>query len=703
MKILSMTATFGKLSHQTLTLEPGLNVIHAPNEWGKSTWCAFIVAMLYGIDTKERTTATALADKERYAPWSGAPMAGRMDICWNGRNITLERSTKGRVPFGEFRAYETDSGLPIQELTAANCGQALLGVEKSVFIKSGFVRLTDMPVVQDEALRRRLNALVTTGDESGTGDALAQTLRDLKNKCRHNKTGLLPQAEAQRDALKQKLDRLQELQDIAIRIRQRQQENEQQIQLLQNHKQMLSYQASLQDAHKVLAAEEASREAQQAYEQQKAYCQMLPATETAQESITKLEQVRIDQAQLQEESLPPIPEKPETPAIFLGMTPKQALMQAQSSVETYNILEKPPSPLLLILGILALAATIPVAIFLEKTVSLILLVVGALLAALHIRASNQQKRELQLLAARYQNIAPEKWVAMAQDYCDKATLYEQQEVAYRDALNSRKERKEQLQKIINSLTDGHTIGDRIDHWQKIIAAHEQLTSAHQKCIQAQQHAQALKEVAKILPKPEVEDTLTYSLDETDQFLAQYAADQHHLQLQLGQCAGQIETLGQESTLTNQLQTVEKRIAQLEDIYSALTIAIETLADAANELQRRFAPKISSRAQALFEKLTDGRYDRLQLTQDLSLNAAAQGEDALQAARWRSDGTVDQLYLALRLAVAGELTPDAPLVLDDALVRFDDVRLAAAMDILKEETASKQVILFSCQSRELEYL
>ena len=93
MKILSMTATFGKLSHQPLSFQPGLNVITAPNEWGKSTWCAFLVAMLYGIDTSARNTKATLADKERYAPWSGAPMSGRMDLCWNGRDITIERTT----------------------------------------------------------------------------------------------------------------------------------------------------------------------------------------------------------------------------------------------------------------------------------------------------------------------------------------------------------------------------------------------------------------------------------------------------------------------------------------------------------------------------------------------------------------------------------------------------------------------------------
>ena len=82
MKIYKMTATFGKLEHAELTLQPGLNILTAPNEWGKSTWCAFLVAMLYGLDTRAKTTKTTLADKERYAPWSGNPMAGRIDLNW---------------------------------------------------------------------------------------------------------------------------------------------------------------------------------------------------------------------------------------------------------------------------------------------------------------------------------------------------------------------------------------------------------------------------------------------------------------------------------------------------------------------------------------------------------------------------------------------------------------------------------------------
>ena len=123
--------------------------------------------------------------------------------------------------------------------------------------------------------------------------------------------------------------------------------------------------------------------------------------------------------------------------------------------------------------------------------------------------------------------------------------------------------------------------------------------------------------------------------------------------------------------------------------------------ARSELQRRFAPRITRRAQQLLSAMTDGRYQSLTMGEDFSLRAAAGQEDVLCDAIWRSDGTIDQLYLALRLAVAEELTPEAPLVLDDALVRFDDKRMAAALGILREMAKDKQVICFTCQDRESE--
>ena len=74
MKIRKMTAHFGTLKGESLVLGEGLNVITAPNERGKSTWCAFLKAMLYGVDTSKRASAGVLPDKTRYAAWDGSAM-----------------------------------------------------------------------------------------------------------------------------------------------------------------------------------------------------------------------------------------------------------------------------------------------------------------------------------------------------------------------------------------------------------------------------------------------------------------------------------------------------------------------------------------------------------------------------------------------------------------------------------------------------
>ena len=176
MKINKLTASFGKLQNETLTLNSGLNILHRPNEWGKSTWSAFLVAMLYGVDTSEREKNGILPIKTKYAPWSGVLMSGTMDICWEGRNITLQRTSTAKIPMGVFKAYETDTGLPVPELTAANCGEKLLGVDKNVFLRTGFIRHQDLPIGDDGALRNRLNALSPPVTKAVTTPSLWKSL-----------------------------------------------------------------------------------------------------------------------------------------------------------------------------------------------------------------------------------------------------------------------------------------------------------------------------------------------------------------------------------------------------------------------------------------------------------------------------------------------------------------------------------------------
>ncbi len=674
MRIYSMSATFGKLEHETLTLQPGLNIIQAPNEWGKSTWCAFLLAMLYGMETRVHSTKTVLADKERYAPWSGSPMSGRMDIHWQGKDITIERRSKGRGILSEFSAYETASGLPVTQLTAANCGQMLLGMERSVFVRSGFLRLTDLPVTQDEALRRRLNALVTTGDESGAADDFEQTLKELKNRCKFNRTGLLPQAQAQYDALSEKLQHIQMLESQKQSLQENLQRTETTIADLKNHRLWLEFTDAQQNQGKLAAAQAAVDAAKQCRHAAERAAASLPGKDNAMFSIQKLQQLQDRAAAVKTAA--------SAQGVFTGMTAEAAENMVRKDIAQHTALHKPLLRLLsAVVAVLALCA----GAFALRAGYYALLAVSACLlvgAGVLLLVDSGKKRTWQAaLLAKYGSFHPEQWLQQAADY------------------GSTQRDLTAIEADIRALTANRTPEEALEYWQGAIHAQQALQDADAAYIRAVDYFHLLSSVVKPAAMPTQPDTLHYSMEQTIALIENAVHAQKQLQLQYGQCMGQMEQLGSTEQLRSHLDAVRERIAQLEKTLSAITIAQETLSEARSQLQRRFAPKITQRAQALFAQLTGQRYNRLSLGNDFTVQAGAHGEDTLRTALWRSEGTVDQLYLALRLAVAAELAPEAPLILDDALVRFDDTRHAAAMALLQQESQSKQIILFTCQSRE----
>ena len=702
MRIYKMTATFGKLEHETLTLEPGLNIITAPNEWGKSTWCAFLMAMLYGLDTRAKTTKTALADKERYQPWSGSPMSGRIDLNWNGRDITIERATRRRVPLGEFKAYETESGLPVEELTAANCGQTLLGVEQTVFRRAGFIRFSDLPVTQDEALRRRLNALVTTGDDSGAADRLAASLKDLKNRCRYNRTGLLPQAEAQRDAIEEKLTELETLNTQCQKLKMRIDEVKDWLRQLYNHQQALAYAKMESGLNQIAQAREATEETEQTLRALEAACASLPPQAEVESKVRELRAFR-DQwnaIRAEERQAPTEPQKPELPNPFTGLTAEAARAMAREDARELTELSQSKMPLIfMIIGAIGLLAAGGLAYLTAYVFAVIAGGVGllALIWGAVDRVSTRKKALA--IVEKYGTADWKSWTAPIMEYEQAMIAYSEALKAYQEVGSDLEVRLMVLRKKRDSLCGLQEPEEMLDFWQEAQRQWEQYDRARAEAMTARRHLEALDAVVKPVEKPTAPDNLTQNEAQTAQLLAECAAEQQRLQNRLGQYQGRMEIIGSAEDLRLQHKRVCDRIARLEDTYTALTIAQETLQQARTELQRRFAPRITQRAQELLGAMTDGRYQSLTMGEDFSLRASAGQEDVQWDAIWRSDGTIDQLYLALRLAVAEELTPDAPLVLDDALVRFDDTRMAAALNILRKMAESKQVICFTCQGRE----
>ena len=109
-RFLRMTATFGKLQNETIAFAPGFHIQQAPNEWGKTTWCAFLEAMLYGVPTRGGTQGGVIPAREQYQPWSGAAMAGTLVLEKDGRSITVQRTSTPKGFLNRLQVFETETG-----------------------------------------------------------------------------------------------------------------------------------------------------------------------------------------------------------------------------------------------------------------------------------------------------------------------------------------------------------------------------------------------------------------------------------------------------------------------------------------------------------------------------------------------------------------------------------------------------------------
>ena len=207
MKINKLTATFGKFQNDSISFHQGLNVIYAPNESGKSTWCAFIMAMLYGINSNERGKNGALPAKRKYEPWSGMPMEGKMELTADSCDITLMRMTRFKnAPMREFSAYYSGTDIPVEGMTGQNAGEQLTGVTKDVFARSAFIGQGASAVTGNPEMEKRIQAILSTGEEEVSVSEADARLGNWQRKRKNAQNGSLPKTEEKLNQISQTLE-----------------------------------------------------------------------------------------------------------------------------------------------------------------------------------------------------------------------------------------------------------------------------------------------------------------------------------------------------------------------------------------------------------------------------------------------------------------------------------------------------------------
>ena len=147
--------------------------------------------------------------------------------------------------------------------------------------------------------------------------------------------------------------------------------------------------------------------------------------------------------------------------------------------------------------------------------------------------------------------------------------------------------------------------------------------------------------------------------------------------------------------------LQEELKQLENKNNSFNIAKEVLQIAYEKMKNNVTPKFTKNLSQTINKISNGKYNKVTINDEEGLMVELENGEYITADRL-SIGTIDQLYLSLRLSMAEEISEEKmPVILDEAFAYFDDYRLENALKFLVEELEENQIILFTCTKREEE--
>ncbi len=634
-----LDATFGALTNAKLELKEGLNIVYGPNESGKSTWSAFLRAMLYGISTREQSKIGFLADKEKYKPWSGAPMYGSLRLTVDGRPVRIERmSARTGVLQKATVTYEDtglDAGIPEPP------GETLLGVKKEVFERSALTAQGALAVSGDKdgELVRKITSLVQTGDDETSFSTAKARLEKWRRARKYNKSGIIPTTEEQ---LANDLTALERLCESSV---------------------VLGEQIAKLDAYKDEAAK----------------LEELRSIWQAHTAAQKLAEIRAAESALREaeKKLAPLPdEKALDRLLLLQQTYRESMRKQSETTESLDVSHETIRAV--VLGILlALVAGVGVSLALKSIVFGGIAAILAFSAGFGIGCGIKNKKIR---------------LAEETDRANKEQTVREAKTALEIALKEISETAtvETVSELVESERKRAT---EIHRAQADVAVANERISLLMRGVDLAELEQKAEKAGEIPPELDLEVAMQRA-----SFLERAIRD---LEVDCAAREAAMEAKGSIASLTERTNEASEILARAEHEYSALNLALDTLSEVNGELERRFAPVLEKKAAEILKDVTNGRFDTVDLRgTELELSVHENPSAPPRSILSLSGGTLDELYLCLRLAICDTIfEKPVPIILDDVFVNYDDTRLAKMLARLREIAKERQVILFTCHKRE----
>ncbi|MBR6772173.1 MAG: AAA family ATPase [Clostridia bacterium] len=710
MEYRSIKGDFGAFSGE-LNFKSGLNTVFAENESGKSTFCAFLSAMLYGINTSERERSDKLPDKIKYQPWSGRPMNGRLSVLSNGNEILLSRSSI-HGPLRDFTATYALSGETVPDINGSNAGQVLLGLEQDVFEKTALCSAENLAVKNSEALEARISAAVSSGEDEVSHSSAKARLAAWARERKNGKRGMIPELEARiasaQSALAQTEEKNGEIIALAAEIKTLKSKKlvlENELSAIADRQKNRLVAEDLRQQYKLLCGETEAFANENRLYGPRADINKVSAAEVALRTVGGLEaDLQVAKSELYRMKAEyASAEVPEELSVFENCSPEYAISVADKARKRYaKLLSAGPKYWLFLISAACLAAGIIIHVLSDPTapaadfpayVCFAAALITTVLGITGTVNAVKRKREAKNMLARWGCRSPEQFRDIARGYehfCrSKQNLAESIRSA-EDAVSALEDKLRFAQSGAKQYV--FELGlDKTDPKRDaavLLSRLSELERMVKKCEKAEAALMVYDE-----PDTESDEMLSPAYERLCQALREK-------ELSLERKLGEQSALGSADGICAEIAKAGEELSARNREYEAILAAAELLERVGEEFSREMTPKIASRAEEIFTRLTHGRYGELNLTRNLEVSAVQTGEAVARKLLSLSRGASDQAWLSVRLALGEALgAKETPLILDDVFAMYDDNRAETAIEFLSEEAKNRQIILLTCRNRD----
>ncbi len=161
----------------------------------------------------------------------------------------------------------------------------------------------------------------------------------------------------------------------------------------------------------------------------------------------------------------------------------------------------------------------------------------------------------------------------------------------------------------------------------------------------------------------------------------------------------IEKMNNLANLEEELSQLEEEKEELIKLNNSFNIAKECMEAAYDKIRNNVSPKFITSLSNIIEKISNGKYSKINFNDENGLTVETENGNYILAERL-STGTIDQMYLSLRLSTLLEISKEKmPIILDETFAYFDDTRLANILEYINENFKDNQIIIFTCSERE----